>query len=149
MLLLNSLGLFLFFIFLPVLGFFPVCFFFFFLWTVLSEINMYNYYYYYYYYFNIHCPRLLGYRTLTTVRHSAWREETTSLSVSYKSCSELSHWSILPAQFRNLGQGSANLLSRGSINEMISLGGPRLLSEEKHSAYLNIVLFYLNKTICQ
>ena len=32
-----------------------------------------------------------------------------------------------------LNQGLANLLSRGLKNEMISFGGPQLLSKEKHS----------------
>ena len=41
-----------------------------------------------------------------------------------------------------LGQGSANVLSRGPINEMMSLGGPQLLSQEKRSAHFNIVLSY-------
>ena len=40
--------------------------------------------------------------------------------------------------------GHLHFLSRGPKNEMISLGGPQLLSEEKHSAHFNIVLLYLN-----
>ena len=39
----------------------------------------------------------------------------------------------------DVGQGSVNCLSRGKTNEMISLGGPQLLSKEKHSARFNIV----------
>ena len=45
----------------------------------------------------------------------------------------------------SLGQRSANYLSRGAKNETISLGGPQLLSKEKHSAHFNVVLLYLNK----
>ena len=44
-----------------------------------------------------------------------------------------------------LDQGSANVLSRGQKNERISLGGPQLLSKQKHSAHFNIVLLYLSK----
>ena len=33
----------------------------------------------------------------------------------------------------HLDHGSANFLSRGPKNEMISLGGPQLLGKEKHS----------------
>ena len=40
---------------------------------------------------------------------------------------------------------SAYFLSRGPKNEMMSLGGPQLLSKGKHSAHFNIVLFYLSK----
>ena len=44
-----------------------------------------------------------------------------------------------------LDQGSANFLSRGPTNEIISLGGPQLSSKKKHSARFNIVLLYLSK----
>ena len=44
-----------------------------------------------------------------------------------------------------IGQGPANFLSQGPKNEMISLGGPQLLSKAKLSAHFNIVLLYLSK----
>ena len=43
--------------------------------------------------------------------------------------------------------GSANFLIRGPKNEMVSLGGPQLLSKETHSAHFNIVLLYLSKSL--
>ena len=49
-----------------------------------------------------------------------------------------------------LVQGSADFLSRGPKNEMISLGGPQLFSKKKHSARFNIVLLHLrSKNDCQ
>ena len=41
-----------------------------------------------------------------------------------------------------LDQGSANFLSRGLTNEMISFDGPQLLCIEKHSAYISLNVFY-------
>ena len=42
----------------------------------------------------------------------------------------------------DLSRGSANFLSRGTKNKMLSLGGPQLLGKKKPSAHFNIVLLY-------
>ena len=52
-----------------------------------------------------------------------------------------------PNRKHNLDQGSANFLSRGPKGEMISLGGPRLLSEKKRCEFQHCFYYTRAKTI--
>ena len=64
----------------------------------------------------------------TTLHHIDAAQQKTETSV--RTFLDTSGCPILP-----LDQGAANFLSRGPKNEMISLGGPQLLSKKKHSAF--------------